>query len=209
MSDSESKGRLDSLSESSSDGTLDNGMSEEETEDSSSNTSGEKRRKYLHAIIVGATMYYQRYLHKTPCYDRDYSGWASLMSILNGHPRRCHNNFRMHKEVFFELSALLVTNYGLKPMRSVTIEEQLATFMMIVGVREGNRQLQETFQRSGYTISKSFHNVLRACTKMSLDWIKPFSDFTTTPSYIKDNTRYFPHFKLIIWGLIRVPRQGR
>lgn len=150
----------------------------------------------LHAIVVGATIYYDKYLHKVPCYDRDYSGWAGLMSILNGHPSRCHNNFRMHKEVFFELCAMLVNQYGLKTYRGIPVKEQLSTFMMIVGVREGNRQLRETFQRSGFTISRSFHNVLKVCTKMSLDWVRPFDNYTTTHWYIEDNPRYFPHFKV-------------
>ncbi|KAL0284911.1 UNVERIFIED_CONTAM: hypothetical protein Sangu_2803100 [Sesamum angustifolium] len=109
----------------------------------------------------------------------------------------------MHKEVFFDLCKLLVQDYGLKPMRTVTIGEQLATFMMIVGVKEGNRQLQEILQRSDYTISKSFHNVLRACMKMSIDWVRPFDNHTTTLSFIKGNPRYFPHLKDCIGAIDR------
>lgn len=28
---------------------------------------------YLHAIVIGATIYHENYLHKTPYYDRNYS----------------------------------------------------------------------------------------------------------------------------------------
>lgn len=111
------------------------------------------------------------------------------MSILNGNPTRCHSQFRMHKHVFFDLCRLLVDEYGLKATRYVPVEEQVATFMLIVGVQEGNRQVQESFQRSGFTISRSFHNVLEACTKMSIDWVRTFKDVTATPSYIKDNPK--------------------
>ncbi|XP_073158314.1 uncharacterized protein [Henckelia pumila] len=199
MSDSESNSDsnsiLDSLSSSSGSEELDDIMNNENIEGTGSNPLTKRRKKLLSVFAVGATIYYEKYLHKSPCYDREYSGWASLISILNGNPRRCYQSFRMHKEVFFELCGILVNNYGLKPTRSVTVEEQLTTFMMIVGVCEGNRQLQESFQRSGYTISMSFHNVLKACTKMSLDWIRPFSDNTTIHPYIQQNSRYFPHFK--------------
>ncbi|XP_073133806.1 uncharacterized protein [Henckelia pumila] len=199
MSDSDlesgSDGRLDSLSPSSGSEELDDFMSTEDIEGTSSNPPTKGRKKLLFALTVGSTIYCDKYLLKSPCYDREYSGWASLMSILNGNPRRCHQSFRMHKEVFFELCGILVDNYGLKPARSVTVEERLATFMMIVGVCEGNRQVQEFFQRSGYTISMSFYNVLKSCTKMSLDWIRPFSDHNTTHPYIQENFRYFPHFK--------------
>lgn len=63
------------------------------------------------------------------------------MSIMNRNPSRCHKQVRMHKHVFFELCALLVNKYDLKPMKYVPIEEKVATFMMIVGVQECNRQL--------------------------------------------------------------------
>lgn len=196
MSDSGSGSRLDSISVSSGTYILDDALSEPENKGTSSSPLTKEPKKCLNAIAVRATFYHGNYLHKTPCYDRDYSGWAALMSILKGHPRRCHNNFWMHKEVFFELFALLVNQYGLKPSRYVSVAKEVATFMLIVGVREGNRQLQESFQRSGFTISRSFHKVLKDCTKMSLDWVRPFTDSTTTHQYIRDNSRYFPHFKV-------------
>lgn len=37
---------------------------------------------------------------------------------------------------------------------------------------------------------------LMARVAHSLDWIKPFTHYTTTYSYIKENSRYFPHFKV-------------
>ncbi|CAH9147048.1 unnamed protein product [Cuscuta epithymum] len=197
MSEKSSSINLDSVSKSSSEEDIDYAIdgSESENEGNSSISISVRKKKYVGAIAIGAAVYYNTYLQKKPCYDRDYSGWAALMSILNGHEKRCHNHFRMHKEVFFELCALLVNNYGLKATQGVNVEEQLATFMMVVGVCHGNRQLQEQFQRSGFTISRSFHSVLKACTKMSIDWVRPFSDNTSTPPYIQGHPKYWPHFK--------------
>ncbi|KAL3820188.1 hypothetical protein ACJIZ3_006093 [Penstemon smallii] len=134
-------------------------------------------------------------MYKVPCHDREFSGWAALMSILNGNASRCKNNLRMSVPTFFRLCEILVDQYRLKPMRSVSIEEQVATFMMLVGPRVGNRQCQETFQRSGFTISKSFHRVLKACSRMAIEWVIPFGDQSVTHDYIRLNDRYFPHFK--------------
>ncbi|CAH9134645.1 unnamed protein product [Cuscuta epithymum] len=195
MSEISSEIQPGSLSKSSTEDDIDNDLDESESEGNSSTSFADTNKNYMGAVAIGSAIYYNNYLQKRPCYDRNYSGWAFIMSILNGHEKRCHNNFRMHKEVFFGLCAQLVNNYGLKPNRSVTVEEQVATFMMVVGTNEGNRQLQEMFQRSGFTISRSFHNVLKACTKMSIDWVRPFSDNASTHPHIQGNPRYWPHFK--------------
>ncbi|KAL3839251.1 hypothetical protein ACJIZ3_023842 [Penstemon smallii] len=103
--------------------------------------------------------------------------------MINGREIRIIQNLRMKKEVFFNLCKTLVDNYGLKPTRSVTVVEQVATFFMIVGTLEGNRH-------------RSFQRVLKACTRMALDWIRPFQDPNETSYYIKDNPRYYPYFKV-------------
>ncbi|KAL3849386.1 hypothetical protein ACJIZ3_011268 [Penstemon smallii] len=109
-----------------------------------------RRNKMICAIAIGTTTYHKNYLLKTPCRMMPYSGWAALLSMING--------------LFFNLCKTLIDNYGLKPTRSVTVEEQVATFFMIVGTLEGNRQL--------------------------------FQDPNETTSYIKDNPRYYPYFKV-------------
>lgn len=139
MVDRESDISMTSMDISSSAHILDDALSEEESDCATSKHLDEKKKNIMSAIAISASAFYENYLHKTPCYDRDYSGWAALMSIMNGNPTRCHQLFRMHNRVFFKLCALLVHDYGLKPARYVPAEEKLATFMMIVGPQEGRK----------------------------------------------------------------------
>ena len=59
----------------------------------------------------------------------------------------------------------------------------------------GNKNAKERFQRSGWTVYKYFHRVLKAVTKMSLEWIQPFTRHDVHP-YIRNNPRYWPYFKV-------------
>ncbi|KAL3843592.1 hypothetical protein ACJIZ3_000995 [Penstemon smallii] len=185
---------LASLSKSSSTSILDDLSSGDEIE-SPHPTSQKEKFEVMFSLAVCAANHYNTHVHKTPCYNREYSGWAALLSILNGNAQRCKNSLHMRIETFFQFCQLLVEDYGLKPMPHVTIEEQVATFLMLVGPRMGNRQCQEAMQRSGFTISKSFHRVLKACTLMSMDWIIPFTNNSVTHEYIRSNDRHYPHFK--------------
>lgn len=202
MDDIDDDSNMDSLSNSSSSCSLDALSSGDEIESAPTPTSKRTSVQVLISISIAALTYYNNYLHKSPCHDREYSGWAALLSILNGNPRRCKENLRMRIETFFQFCHLLVDEYGLKPMRGVAVEEQVATFLMLMGPRWGNRQCQEMLQRSGFTISKSFHRVLKACTLMSIDWILPFKDNSVTHHYIRTNERLYPHFKVIYFTYV-------
>ena len=62
----------------------------------------------------------------------------------------------------------------------------------------GNRLCQETFNRSGETVSRHFHAVLKAVLKLSADIIQPNANYNEeTPTHILTNNRYYPMFKVI------------
>ncbi|RZB64554.1 hypothetical protein D0Y65_040871 [Glycine soja] len=56
--------------------------------------------------------------------------WVS--EILNGHPIRCYQMFRMKKLVFLELCDILETKYNLKKTRNVSIYEQVGLFLYML-----------------------------------------------------------------------------
>ncbi|KAF2316316.1 hypothetical protein GH714_041657 [Hevea brasiliensis] len=59
-----------------------------------------------------------------------------------------------------------------------------------------NRQVQERFQHSGETVSRNFHEVLKAMLCLSIDMIKPTDPtFSNIPPEILNDDRYMPHFK--------------
>ncbi|KAI3782587.1 hypothetical protein L2E82_12638 [Cichorium intybus] len=133
---------------------------------------------------------------KVPCRTSSRTGNIFINEILNGHPRRCYEVFRLHIPVFKMLCSDLATRYGLKATRNICIEESVGIFLMTLAHGCGNRLVQETFNHSGETIHRHFHTVLKAVLKLSGDFIKPNATYNEDVSeHIINNPRYFPMFK--------------
>ncbi|CAI9298162.1 unnamed protein product [Lactuca saligna] len=54
---------------------------------------------------------------RTPCHTSDRTGHMFITEVLNGHPRRCYELFRLNVPVFRQLCLDLATNYGLQQTR--------------------------------------------------------------------------------------------
>ena len=125
---------------------------------------------YLVAALIG--QYAVNHLCKQPCRTSEQTGHAWVREILQGHPIRCYEMFRMEKHIFLKLCTELV-DHGLKPTSRMVVEEMVAMFLNMVGHGIGNRMLQERFQHSGETVSRHLHHVLVACLKLSMTYIRP------------------------------------
>ncbi|XP_071694846.1 uncharacterized protein [Rutidosis leptorrhynchoides] len=90
------------------------------------------------------------------------TGEAWVMEVLNGHPIRSVNAFRMHPDLFIKLCGELETNYGLQSTDKMSTFEMVGIFMYTLALGLSNRDVMERFQRSGETISRAFHEVLKA-----------------------------------------------
>ncbi|KAI3994455.1 hypothetical protein MKX01_012712 [Papaver californicum] len=147
-------------------------------------------------LVVGAVIENQKgRIYKEPCRNSILTGHQHMQEILHGHPRRCYEQYRMEKFVFLRLSHILRERELLHDSRWITIEEQLAIFLLTIGHNEHNRMLQERFQHSGETISRYFNEVLGAIMELSKELIKaPY--FSETPVEILNNTKYYPWFKV-------------
>ncbi|CAI9287724.1 unnamed protein product [Lactuca saligna] len=133
---------------------------------------------------------------RMPCHTSDRTGNMFINEVLNGHPRRCYEMFRLHVPVFRQLCADLATNYGLQQTRNISIEESVGIFLMTLAHGCSNRFVQEFFNHSGETIHRHFHTVLKAVLKLSADIIKPDANYNDdVPEYILNNPRYYPMFK--------------
>ncbi|KAI3454827.1 hypothetical protein Pfo_011490 [Paulownia fortunei] len=129
----------------------------------------------LVSVMVGKIIsYYENYIVKEPYRDSMYRGHHFVMDVINGHHEHCHQLFRMEKYV--------------------SVEEQLAIFLMTIGHDERNKMLQERFQHSGETISRHFNTVLKALMNFSILVIVAPS-FEQIPNYIRNNPKYWSHFK--------------
>ncbi|XP_074315293.1 uncharacterized protein LOC141651481 [Silene latifolia] len=93
-----------------------------------------------------------------------------LDSIMNG--RICREQLRMDRHCFDKLCHILQIKGGLKTTRNVTIKEVVAYFLHILGHDLKNRTIGAVYTRSGETVSRHFHMVLRVVMKVGQYYIK-------------------------------------
>ncbi|KAI3457250.1 hypothetical protein Pfo_013913 [Paulownia fortunei] len=149
----------------------------------------------LVSVMVGKVIsYYENHIVNEPCRNSMYRGHRFIMDVINGHHERCHQLFIMEKHVFLRLAKELRQINLLNDSREISVEKQLAIFLMTIGYDERNRTLQERFQHSGETISHHFNTVLKALMNFFMSVIVA-SLFKQIPSYIRNNPKYWPHFK--------------
>ena len=63
---------------------------------------------------------------------------------------------------FFKLCEMLENIGGLKSTRNMLVDEQVTMFLHIIAHHLKNRVIKHHFNRSEETVSRSFHNVLKA-----------------------------------------------
>ncbi|KAL0427187.1 UNVERIFIED_CONTAM: hypothetical protein Slati_2893500 [Sesamum latifolium] len=82
----------------------------------------------------------------------------------------------MSKNAFGRLCQILETSTGLRGSRHLTVSEQVAIFLNVLAHQKKNRVVKHDFIRSGRTISKHFHSILRAVLRVQLMLLaRPFS----------------------------------
>ncbi|KAG5028874.1 hypothetical protein JHK87_012388 [Glycine soja] len=154
------------------------------------------KNKVLMFALANVTNYFMNYVVKNPCRDSSMTGYPWVSEILNGHPIRCYQMFRIKKLVFLELCDILETKCNLKKTRNVNIYEQVGLFLYMLSQPGSIRNCEERFQHSGETISRHFHNVLEAVCMFAKDIIKLVDpSFRDTPDEILKDARYCPYFR--------------
>ncbi|CAL1411710.1 unnamed protein product [Linum trigynum] len=102
----------------------------------------------------------------------------------------------MSRTLFQNFCQLLVAEGGLKPTRNVDIDEMVYTFLRTISQNEKNRTLRLNLRRSGETISRSIHRVLKAVLRLNNMLMKK-------PMPIPDNctNSRWKHFKKCLGAL--------
>ncbi|XP_068504275.1 uncharacterized protein [Phaseolus vulgaris] len=92
-----------------------------------------------------------------------------------------------------------------------TVEEQVAKFLHIIGHNVKNRSVSFFFHRSEETVSRHFHNVLKAILMLHGEFlIQPVG--TEVEPHILNNNQFFPYFKDCLGAIddthvrVKVPR---
>lgn len=105
----------------------------------------------------------------------------------------------MDLHIFLALAVWLEDNTALKVCRNYfSIHQKLAIFLQILGKGDSNRDLQETFQLSGVTISAVFHAILRALLILHEKIVSLPTPNEPLDSRIAEDTKYFPYFENFI-----------
>jgi len=92
---------------------------------------------------------------RTPAHSSVLTGSQYVNELLSsGNPTRIFDVLRMPLPTFFALRDWCIEHDYLQPTQHISVEEQLAIFLKIVGENTSNRMVQERFQRSGSTISR-------------------------------------------------------
>ncbi|PWA80099.1 harbinger transposase-derived nuclease domain-containing protein [Artemisia annua] len=85
---------------------------------------------------------------------------------------RCRDLIRMSENAFKILCQKLESDGGLRPTQRMTIEEQVARFLHIVGNDFRNHFVSWCYRRSGSATSRHFHRVLNAIISLEDHYIK-------------------------------------
>ncbi|XP_020269349.1 uncharacterized protein LOC109844645 [Asparagus officinalis] len=119
---------------------------------------------------------------------------AELMRrIYHGYSDSCQNFVRMRTGAFLRLAHTMRTNYLLKDSRFITVEEQLAITLNILGHKSKNRMMKTQFIRSGETVSRYFNRVLQAISCIQGRFMKQAPN--EVPHEIQNNPSFYPFFK--------------
>ncbi|KAK1283956.1 hypothetical protein QJS10_CPB21g01045 [Acorus calamus] len=118
-----------------------------------------------------------------------------MRQLLNDSAQQenCRKVYRMKQHVFLNFCNLLKSKGLLHDTRSISVEEQVAMFLLIVGQNQRYGVTQDRLRRCAWTVSTYFNQVLNAVISLGDDlWVKLES---STPSRIQNDPLMFPYFK--------------
>lgn len=119
-----------------------------------------------------------------------------MVRISNSETSR--NILRMGPQTFLTLCDMLEREGGLQPTRWSSVEEQVAKSIYILTHNAKNREVNFWFRRSGETISRHLHQVLRALLNLEAKFlVQP--DGSTIFHEIYENGRFYPYFKVTFY----------
>jgi hypothetical protein len=111
-----------------------------------------------------------------------------LGRTYNGSETRCYDELWLTKRNFHNLCAMLREKCGLKDTTFVTVEENVAMFLQVVG--HGTKMRMIGYERSLETTSRHFESVLAAILSLTGEFIKLPEPSVTPPDDYK--WKWFP-----------------
>ncbi|XLT03427.1 hypothetical protein HN51_052778, partial [Arachis hypogaea] len=100
----------------------------------------------------------------------------------------------MGPDAFLQLCEKLRATRQVRDTKHVTVEEQVARFLYIIAHNVKTRTVSFFYHRSGETVSRHFHAVLRAIILLEDEFLRQPSASIISPA-ILHNHRFYPYFK--------------
>ncbi|KAJ0734418.1 putative harbinger transposase-derived nuclease domain-containing protein [Helianthus annuus] len=124
--------------------------------------------------------------------ERRYVREEMLRDLSNS--GKCRELIRMSERAYMTLCNILKHDGGLQATQRMSVEEQVARFLHIVGNDMRNRLASWIYRRSRSTTSRCFHRVLRAILSLESHYLQqPKGD--VVPKEIQEKKRFYPFFK--------------
>lgn len=103
---------------------------------------------------------------------------------------------RIYPQIFLKLCEQLRELTSLCDTKYISVEEMVATFLLVVGQNSRYCYTKDTFNRSTFATSVNFHKVLRALNQIAPSLMaKPE---IAVPRKIRESTRLYPYFKVYL-----------
>eukprot|EP00268_Persea_americana_P010511 TRINITY_DN14278_c0_g1_i3.p1 TRINITY_DN14278_c0_g1~~TRINITY_DN14278_c0_g1_i3.p1 ORF type:complete len:122 (+),score=4.78 TRINITY_DN14278_c0_g1_i3:2296-2661(+) len=106
-------------------------------------TSSDEGERFISKNFLWLMNQYGSSISKQPIRNASETGVDFMRKVLNGHPDRCYDLFRMEKHVFQNLCQALKSRSLLKDSKFVPVEEQVAIFLMTIGHSVRNRMVAD------------------------------------------------------------------
>ncbi|KAI3815372.1 hypothetical protein L1987_15038 [Smallanthus sonchifolius] len=103
------------------------------------------------------------------------TGHAYTQELLHGTSTQCHEMMRLSRDAFVLMCNHFRQKNWLQSGRSISFEEKLAMFLIVIGHNERFRMVKRRFQHSTETIHRCFHEVLNAMMNFAREVIVPTS----------------------------------
>jgi hypothetical protein len=121
----------------------------------------------------------------------------TLNMIYNSTDVECISMLRMKRAPFFALCTTFRERGLVTDREGVSVEEQVAMFLHVVGHNQRFRVVHQAFRRSIQTVHKHFHQVLYAVGELRKELIKAPSP--TTHPKITGSYRWNPYLKVFAY----------
>ncbi|CAL5407355.1 unnamed protein product [Camellia sinensis] len=147
-----------------------------------------------YVVSLVSILHCRDHIRKSISEQGDYERYALIKRLTTLEDADYRSQLRISKDAFATLVSMLKRTQFLRDNPQSKVEEQVAKFLHIIGHNLRNRTIKFFYRRSGETVSRHFHQVLKAIISLGDIFLKQPDGFNCPPE-IRNNPKYWPYFK--------------